>query len=52
MIYYFTAATTHCECQKIRLVFKVLGMYDFALLLLSYNAMLKIYNCEQKVNRQ
>ena len=24
MIYYFTAATIHCECQKIRSAFRVL----------------------------
>ena len=29
MIEYFTPATAHCGCQKIRSVFRVLGMYDF-----------------------
>ena len=29
MIWYFTVATIHCGCQKIRLVFRVLEMYDF-----------------------
>ena len=29
MIYYFTAATTHCGCQKIRSSFRVLGIYKF-----------------------
>ena len=29
MILYFTAATTHFGCQKIRSMFRVLGMYNF-----------------------
>ena len=36
MISYFTAVTTHCVCQMIRSVFRVLGIYNFAQRFLSY----------------
>ena len=33
MITDFTTVTTHCSCQKIRAVFRVLGIYNFGYLI-------------------